>query len=199
MKERTAFLISLIFHPLFLFIYGCLFIFHVVHQGQVSIPVLEKGFIAIIVLNTIFLPALGAKLFSNSILLGKRKERRIPYLITIFFYFISYLLMKNAGFPPEYLIFLTSIIFSLASIYFVNNRWKISMHTLGAGGFMALFTIYYQPNHLYLIFLFISLILSVTVAFARFKLKAHTVDQLIAGFFLGYICMYFMLKWEFYV
>lgn len=108
-----------------------------------------------------------------------RKERHMPYLVFAVIIFTGYLLIPWAQFADEtrflFLIYLLNLLF----LFFVNLFWKISAHTMGAGGLTGTFIFIFGWWGLML------LPVIFVLAWARFRLKCHTPWQLFFGAFFG--------------
>ena len=86
------------------------------------------------------------------------------------------------------------IFVSLFTQFIFNNfNFKISIHVMSITGFCAFF-IFDQTLFLSTLGIFLSLTSVVTVAIARFKVKAHSPIELIAGFSMG-IAIVFINQW----
>ncbi len=81
----------------------------------------------------------------------------------------------------------------LTQFIFNNLKFKISIHVMAITGFFAFFTF---DQHLFFSFLghLISLTSISLVAYSRFKVKAHSPIELIAGFTMG-IAIVFINQW----
>jgi hypothetical protein len=102
---------------------------------------------------TAFFPAFAVFLlwklkFVENIFLRSQKERIIPYVITMFFYWWMFYLSRNFTDQPAVLKFFYMGIFIASAIGLViNNYFKISLHGMGVGGALAaviLFSFHYQ-------------------------------------------------------
>lgn len=108
-----------------------------------------------------------------------RNERHVPYLVFAAIILTGYLFIPWDQFADEtrylFLIYLLNLLF----LFFVNLFWKISAHTMGAGGMTGTFIFIFG----WWGFLFLPVIL--VLAWARLKLKCHTPWQLFFGAFFG--------------
>ncbi len=147
---------------------------------------------------TAFFPAFSVFLlwrlkFSNSIFLRTQKERIVPYVISMFFYWWMYYLSRNFQDQPIVLKFFFMGIF-LATVVglILNNYFKISLHSMGVGGATSaiiLFAIYYHAS--------MGGIVSVVVLIAglvctcRFLVSDHTNTEIYTGLAVGVFCQLF--------
>lgn len=121
-----------------------------------------------------------------------RAERKAPLFIAIISY---YILLQFFHQTNTYVLFnklLIGALLILILALFISKFWKISLHMLGIGGvtgaFLALH--YLFGGNLYLVLLL--LCCSGGVAYARINEKAHTLNQVYAGFLVG-IFMEFLI------
>lgn len=113
-----------------------------------------------------------------------KEERGLPYLIAILFYAGGLLLLLFARVNIISIAFWFCYISNTLFIFLINRKWKISAHTMGAGGPLAAITYVLGPAGL----LFSVILL--LIGWARVKLNLHTVSQVIAGAFLGFLSTY---------
>lgn len=144
---------------------------------------------------TAFFPAFSVFLlyqlkFIENIYLRSQKERIVPYIITMFFYWWMWYLSRNFSDQPEVLKFFFFGIFLATVVGLIaNNFFKISMHAMGVGGalmFIILTSFFY---HIYIgtdISLFV-IIAGITCS-ARLILDEHGSKEVYAGLFTGIFC-----------
>jgi membrane-associated phospholipid phosphatase len=171
------------------------FYFTPIPQGY-DIAQISKILFLLLFFNTAVLP--GASFFImyktkliTSVELNKREERFIPFLITLFFYGITYGFLRNAMLPDAVFIALAGSILVVFSVMFASLFYKISIHMAGIGGIVGLaiatFWVYGTFNVYALSALFIAAGLT---GWARLKLNAHTPFQVYTGFIAGFLIMF---------
>jgi hypothetical protein len=188
--------ISYVFHPLFIPTYIFIFLMQQVPYEFAGISdfQLQLRLFSIFWL-TAFFPAFAVFLlwrlkFSESIFLRTQKERIVPYVITMFFYWWMYYLSRNFTDQPAVLKFFYMGIF-VATVFglVLNNYYKISLHAMGVGGAMAaviLFAMYYQlPLG---ISMSVVTLLAGVVCTSRFLVSDHTNKEIYTGLFVGIFC-----------
>lgn len=144
------------------------------------------GIIGYTSLFTVFLPIFVFILFLRK---GKiadadareRKERHIPYLVFAVIIFIGFLIIPWNDHASEIKYLFLIYLFNLLTLFFVNLFWKISAHTMGAGGLLA--TLLFSFGYWGLIASPVIIVLG----WSRYELKCHTVGQITAGAVLGVI------------
>ena len=196
-KNIFAHIISVLFHPLLMPIYG-LFILLNSNTHYSFIPEPAQRILYIIIFLSTFLipisiiPFLMSLKIVNTVQMKDRKERYIPMIITAASYTFSLYLINSLGFHvPIFVKFLVFAPLLLVLInMLINIKWKISSHMIGIGGLIALvfaFSIIFYANLTTIIIALI--IIAGAVATARLKLQVHTPMQIYAGFFLGFTGM----------
>jgi len=189
---------SYVFHPLFMPTYiflWLIFRFPFAFAGVTPFVLFTRKIT--VFWMTAFFPAFSVFLlyqlkFIENIYLRTQKERIVPYIITMVFYWWMWYLSRSEKFSdqPEVLKFFFFGIF-LATVIglIVNNFFKISMHAMGVGGalmFIILTSFFY---HIYIgtdISLFI-IVAGITCS-ARLVLDEHSNKEVYAGLFAGIVC-----------
>ncbi len=188
--------ISYVFHPLFIPTYVFIFlIFQFPYEFAGITGYQLKLRLFSIFWLTAFFPAFAVFLlwrlkFSNSIFLRTQKERIVPYIITMFFYWWMYYLSRNFTDQPAVLKFFYMGIFSSTVFGLIlNNYFKISLHAMGVGGALAaiiLFAMYYQlPLG---ISMSVATLITGIVCTSRFLVSDHTNTEVYTGLLVGIGC-----------
>lgn len=188
---RAAQILSIIFHPLWM----PLIIYMSVRTiDPYYIAPSEADFFVFLLLGiNIVAPAVSMLIMIKygmltSIELRNRKERFGPYLLVIFYYVLSYTMLrwKVPHLPNTVYSFFLSVIVSLAISLFINSYWKISVHMLAQGGvFGTLLALNVIHPNLDMIYPVLSIVMAGMTAYSRLYLEAHTHGQVYAGFCLG--------------
>ena len=118
-----------------------------------------------------------------------KEERTVPYVYGIIFTLFGIVL--SSWFNLNINIIMLWMVYLISSIILINiNRfWKISAHAMGASIPLGA-SIGFSQNY----FIIFSVIL-VLVCFARFILKVHTIQQIFAGSFVGFLTTYLLLNY----
>jgi len=189
-------IISYILHPLFIpvYIFFWLTIRFPIHFDNITPTALTFKTVSIF-LNATFFPAFAVFLlwrlkFIETIFLRTEKDRIIPYMITMIFYWWMWYLSRNFTDQPEVLKFFYFGIF-LNTVFglVINNFIKISMHAMGAGSFVAfmiLTCIIYQTS--LGVDILIATILAGLICTSRLMLNHHSTAEIYTGLFVGVIC-----------
>ncbi len=116
-----------------------------------------------------------------------KEERTFPFLISILIYALGFIILLKFRINPISTVFWFCYISNTAIIIFINKKWKISIHAMGAAGPTAALAYVFGGIG----FLMVPII--ILVAWSRVKLKCHTIAQVIAGGLLGFISTYLQL------
>jgi membrane-associated phospholipid phosphatase len=183
---------SVIFHPLFMPVYGMIIIFlPSAPYGYLPFGV-KRLLILIIAVNNVLLPlsllpVLRRMNLISSFTLDVKKERNMPLIITTVLYATtSYIFLK---FPIPFFVksFIFSVFFLSLVITLINFKWMISVHASGAGALIGLMLILcfrmYAPLEEYLI---LSVIAAGFILSSRLRLNVHNPRQVWYGFFTGF-------------
>jgi hypothetical protein len=193
--ETLAKIISVIFHPLFMPLYGMVIIFSA-PTLFVYLPFnVKKLLLLIVLINNVLLPFSLLPFFRyrniiSSWYLEERRERIIPLLITTILYLVTSIILYRLPIPLFLKSFiLASFILSLA-VTCINFWWKISIHSAGAGALIALVLILSIKMFSPLLWYLISAILAAgLVLSSRLKLNSHNPQQVWLGFLTGFLAL----------
>jgi hypothetical protein len=191
--SHAARIVSIIFHPLFVGVMMAGYIIFIHPDYFIGFSSKEKMMKLLMVINNnVFFPMLVVVLlkalgFSSSILLKTQKERIVPYLACITFFFWTYYVFKNQAETPRVLVYACRGMFISVSVALVlNSIYKISMHGIGIGGALGMMLFTLADGSLYS-----GLPLAVTVLVSGLVVTARRVDSdhqwfdIITGILLG--------------
>ena len=188
-----AHVLSYVFHPLFIPTYFFLYLMQVLPFEFVGITEWQlKMRLFSVAWLTAFFPAFAVFLLwrlklSDSIFLRTQKERIIPYVITMFFYWWMYYLSRNFSDQPIALKFFYLGIFVASAIGMtVNHFIKVSLHAMGIAGLttaIILVSVFYPVNNA--IWVLFTVFLTALVMSARLVVSDHSKKELIVGLCIG--------------
>jgi hypothetical protein len=188
-------IVSYVFHPLFvgvmmagylIFIHPYFFVGFSEKQKMLKLLAVINNNVFFPLIVVVLLRALG---FNKSLLLQTQKERIVPYLASITFFFWSYYVFKNQPEVPRVLVNMCrGMFFSAAVALVLNNNYKISMHAIGVGGVMGLMTvILFNGNLDSGLPLMLSILITGAVMTARKIVSDHHWFDIITGLLLGFL------------
>jgi len=121
-----------------------------------------------------------------SVEMSGRGERTIPLLIASASYMALLFFVKSSNIPPLFLFVVYSATFALLAGLLINMFYKISLHTLGWGAFVAtVISISLRLGMPMLTLICISVLLAGLAGYARLKENAHNVTQVYLGYIAG--------------
>jgi hypothetical protein len=185
--------LSVIFHPLFVPLIGTWLVI-------VTHPLLFAGFTgkslfrlyASVITNTVILTGFTVLVlkqvgFIQSIRLPTQRDRIIPYIATMTFYFWAFLVFKHQTRIPIVLTaFLLGNFLAVVFAFLSNLFLKISMHALGMGGLLGLMFCFFGDPYFNIAFpLVVLILLSGMVCTGRLILGEHTLREIYLGIMLG--------------
>jgi membrane-associated phospholipid phosphatase len=198
--KLAAKIISYVFHPLVMPIFGLLIIFNTDSYINYAVPEeLKQAVLILVGTSTFILPLLISLLLLsrkiiNNLEMETQKERIIPYSFAIAFYIFTLYMLKKAPIPPVIFNFIVGATLSIIVAFVINMKWKISAHMIGIGGLVGvllcvsiLLGIYVTP------YLILALIIAGLVGSSRLILNVHTPSQVYAGFVIGTFCQFIVL------
>lgn len=184
--------VSYVFHPLFMPTTMVLFLFYISKSSFVGIDDQTKfNWMRTIAINTLFFPAFTVFLlkklnFIQSIHLKTMRERIIPLIATMVFYFWAYQVFKEFKSPFILRVFLLGCFWGIIAIFMANIFTKISMHTAAAGGVVGLLIVLLiiGQTNFFIPFLIVLLIAGL-IGTARMILLEHTPLEIWLGYGVG--------------
>ncbi|MEO6916210.1 MAG: phosphatase PAP2 family protein [Chitinophagaceae bacterium] len=189
-------LFSYLFHPLFIPGYVTAFLLYIHPYAFAGFGEHLKMLRLIsVVLLTAFFPAFSVFLlnrlgFADSIFLKTRKERIIPYIISMFFYFWIFYVSRNLqGSPSLFVTFLLGLFISSIAALMANIYFKVSMHGIAMGVMMAFFVMIAMEGSFAMgLYLSIAVLIAGLVCTSRMIVSNHYPFEIYVGFLLGVFC-----------
>lgn len=185
--------LSYIFHPLFIPVYVTWFYVKTQSHLFAGIDTLEQKLVIprAVIIYTVF-PLISVLLlkalhFISSVQLRTQKERIIPYVICMLYYFgIWYFLKKEGQFPAGYVHFTGAIFFASIGGFLANIYMKVSMHAMAMGvmvTFIMLLALSVSANITG--WLSLSILVAGLVCTSRFIVSDHTQAEVYTGLLIG--------------
>lgn len=190
-----AHLISILFHPIFIPSYITAFLLYLhpfAFMGDSEFY--KKIKLVSVFVSTAFFPAFTVFLlqrlgFASSIRLRTQKERIIPIIASMVFYFWIFYVAKNQGDnPPELVQVLCASFVSSIIALTANNFIKISLHGIAMGVLAGFFTYMAWNSFIPMTLpLMIAILITGLTCTARLLLGEHSSKDLLAGFLTGLV------------
>ena len=198
-----AHVFSILFHPLFITTYVIAFLIYV-HPFAFS--GFEDGlkffrFLSVF-FTTLFLPLFSVFIawrlgLVQSIQLRTTKDRIIPYVMVMIFYFWVWYVFKNQELnPPAAVHFLLGSFLAICGAWMCNIYYKISMHAVAVGG-LSMFFLLFSFNDPYAsgLFLSIAVLIAGIVCTSRLIVSDHTPFDIYSGLLVGILAQW--IAWQF--
>ena len=140
MQRLVAKIISIIFHPLFMPVYGVLLLFFISGTFLSYLPGIVKRIVFIIIaVNTIILPLSVVPFYISqkiikSVHMDTLRERIIPLTLNGFFFYLGYYLLNRLQIPDLIKVYMLASFSVVVVSLLVSLKWKISIHMIGIGG-----------------------------------------------------------------
>lgn len=197
-------IISYIFHPIFMPLITAVALFFLTRSQFVGFDMkLVFQLLATTFLNTIFFPLLATFMmyklgFISSIKMPTMRDRVMPLLATMIFYFWIYQVFKNFGAYEGvtdqalfiFKVFFFGNFFALIGVFLINIFTKISMHTAAAGGALGIMIVLAMIGNINLILvLLVAILVAGLVGSARLLLQEHNPMQIWLGYAVGILSM----------
>jgi membrane-associated phospholipid phosphatase len=189
-----AWFLSGVFHPLLVPTFGFALFIYASRYQFANYDEARRGFELLkVFLLTAFFPGFTIGLmkalgFIRTVDLIRRDERVLPYVATGFFYIWAYVVYHRTYEPAVFQAMLLGSAIAVFAGLILNAVWdKVSMHTSGMGGAVAsvMLMMPLVPVDLTPVFVLV-LLAAGLVGTARLVLNAHTPQQVLAGYLVGY-------------
>ena len=190
--QLSAKFISYVFHPLFIPLYITYFIIQIRSyqlagiNDWINLRILLQVFV-----NCTFLPLasillLRALNFIDSVFLRTQRDRIIPYIICMIFYFWNWYVFKN-NHEIKDLVSVSMAIFNASVLGFlVNISMKVSMHAISVGvmtTFVALLA--FSDSSSFSFYLSIAVLIAGIVCTSRLLVSDHSQKEIYYGLLIG--------------
>lgn len=162
----------------------------------------------VLFLMTVAMPGLSMLILKqskliNSLQMETKEERILPFMVQLFYFLLTYFLIRyftySFHFPEILYSAFTGAILALACVTVITFKWKISIHMMGVGGIVGVILAVAELEEFNGFILAAGAILAAgLVGTARLILGAHKAGQVYAGFLIGALFEYAVIKWGFF-
>lgn len=187
-------IVSILFHPVFVptitvFLVVKIYSNIIILENQAGIILIGTCVFSLILpLLSVFILLLTKKI--DSLEMPKKEERFLPILFASIWMILGFYFMKEIfSYAPIMKSIYLGAIYVMLIALLITKKWKISLHMLaigGANGVFIMLEFLYGQN---LMLLLITILISGILGFSRLSLKAHSLNQIYAGFIVGNIIM----------
>jgi hypothetical protein len=191
--DTPARILSVVFHPLLMLVYGLAIIFSAPTLfGYLPVEV-KKLLFLIVLVNNVFLPLSLLPFFMHRNIISSwtvndRKERTIPLILTTVLYGATSFIIFRYQIPFFLKSYIFSAFFLSLIVTVINLWWKISLHSVGAGALLGIVLILSFRMHTPLVeYLILVIITGGLILSSRLKLNYHNPQQVWLGFLTGFL------------
>ena len=187
-------IVSILFHPVFVptitvFLVVKIYSNIIILENQAGIILIGTCVFSLILpLLSVFILLLTKKI--DSLEMPKKEERFLPILFASTWMILGFYFMKEIfSYAPIMKSIYLGAIYVMLIALLITKKWKISLHMLaigGATGVLIMLEFLFGQN---LMLLLITILISGILGFSRLSLKAHSLNQIYAGFIVGNIVM----------
>jgi hypothetical protein len=198
----AAKIISYIFHPLFIPVYLSWLVIKTQSYLFAAFSDWDKTrLILMFAIMYVMFPLVSVLLmkgvgFVSSIYLRTQKDRIIPYVVCmIYYWWMWYVLHNQPEYPSEFVILSLAIFLASIGGLIANISIKISMHAI-SGGLMAAFVMLlgFSQDMTFGIFISIAILLAGVICTARFVDSDHTAKEIYLGLLVGILSLLLAIK-----
>jgi hypothetical protein len=190
-QYKAARIISVIFHPVFMVVYGLTILLFAPTFLEYLPPDIKKILYLVVIVNNVLVPLTLLPVFRYRNLISSydienKSERIIPLLTASILYCTTSFIVFRFQIPflLKSFIFATSVLSIIVSV--INFWWKISIHAVGAGALTATILILSIKMHTSLTwYLIASILASGLILTARLRLNSHNLSEVWIGFLTG--------------
>lgn len=189
--RKAAHVLSLVLHPVWMPTLAVILAFSI--DPHLTFTFTTKGkwvIIGMVFVMTALFPMMSMFMLWRSgavseLSMPKRKERFVPFLLTLIYFGMAYYLLRRTPNSPAMLALFSGIILALAADLLITLRWKISLHTTGIGGLLGMVLGLVLVHGVHASSLPVLLIVAGALGTARLLVTDHTPAQVYAGGALG--------------
>lgn len=194
--RMMAHIFSVIFHPLFIPFYVCLFL-EFVHPSYFSgFSISGKRTVLLsVTLNAVLFPLITVLLlkalgFIESIFFKSQKDRILLYISSMTFFFWAQYSLREQPYIPRILVaFMFGVFISSAAALIANIYLKISMHAIGMGGLIGICFVIMRQNSMLMTWpLSAAVLIAGLVCTSRMIVSDHTSKEIYSGLLMGFLC-----------
>ncbi len=199
---RLAHWISIVLHPVFMPVYALgLLIMLDPRMAWFLRDDLRLTTLGMVAVLTVAFPLTSTLLLIrsgmvSSLEMSNARERIAPYAITLFYYAITWYLLRKLPLHPAIGRFMIGAGIALFITLLITPYWKISAHMVGIGGVLAtMMALGWMGVPPLFPIVLVAIVLCGALGTARSIGGDHTLAQVHAGGALGFLCVYTSVAW----
>lgn len=194
--------ISYIFHPLFIPVYLAWlvvktqsYLFAVFTEWEKTLFIVRFGVMYIMfpLVSVLLMKALG---FIGSFRLKTQRDRIIPYIVCmIYYWWMWYVLHNQPQFPKVFVVLSFAIFLASVAGLMANITMKVSMHAMAAGIMSAfVMLVGFSQDIDFGVYISVAILLAGIICTARFIDSDHTPREIYGGLLIGILSILIAIK-----
>lgn len=198
MSERIAKIISVLFHPVLIPTLGLFLLLNSGFYFSMLSWEAKRFVLLVMFFTTCILPMLSVAIMALNpkfnIAMPESRDRILPLASSSIFYYLGFVLLSKVRAVPDFKMFMVATVLVIIALLVISFKWKISTHMAAIGGLTGtLFALSFRSgiNPIYSILAVV--LVSGLVGTARLILKKHDIWQLLAGYGMGFLVLYFVI------
>jgi len=133
--------------------------------------------------------------FISSVELKTQRDRIIPYIVCMIYYWWMWYVLHNQSFPREFTILSFAIFLASIGGLMANISMKVSMHAMAAGVMMAfVIMLGFSQDISFGIYISLAILLAGIVCTSRFIASDHTPREIYSGLLIGILTLIIAIK-----
>lgn len=191
--DTLARVISVVFHPLVIPVYGMAIILSAPALFGYLPSAVKRLLFLIVLVNNVLLPVSLIPFFIHRNIISSwtiesRRERIIPLIITTILYSVTAFIISRLPIPVFLKSFILAASFISLVVTIINLWWKISIHAVGAGALIAIvLTLSFKMYVPLISYLIPAIIIAGLLLSSRLRLNFHNPHQVWFGFLTGFL------------
>lgn len=189
--KRAAEILSVIFHPLFIPLYGLLIIYSSPTLLSFIPPQIKRMILVLVMANNVLLPiALAIVLHARgaiaSLRAHGRSERVLLLTFALLMYSLTAFVLLRIQVPNLFKAYLVSIAVVTLVTLLITFKYRISMHAIGFGGLIVLVIFMIALYQISMVWQLLAVVLAGgAVMSSRIYLEDHSPAEVWSGLFVG--------------
>ncbi len=198
MLEKSARIISVIFHPVLIPTLGFILLFNTEFYFSFLSWEAKRFVLLVLFFTTAVLPMLSVAILTLNrkydVAMKKSNDRVLPLLFSSVFYYLGYLLLSKIKAYPVFKIYMLAAVLVIIFLMVVSLKWKISTHMAAIGSLTAaLLSLSFRTgiNPLWEVLLVV--IVSGIIGSARIIAAKHSIWEIVSGYLTGFLIVYLVI------
>jgi len=198
MSEKIAKIISIVFHPVLVPTLGMLVLLNSGFYFTMLSWEAKRFILLVFLFSTGIMPMLTVAVLALNpkfnVNMPNSRDRIIPLLFSSAFYYLGFMLLNKMRAFPVFKVFMIASALVIVVLLVVSFSWKISSHMAALGALAGTFFALSFRSGVNPVWSIVGIVVvSGIVGTARLILKRHSIWQIAAGYFSGFLILYLVI------